>query len=77
MIIPHGSLSTDALQGLIEEFIMREGTDYGWEEVSLATKVAQVKKQIEKGDVVIVFDTSTETVSLLTRHEAEVFLRNV
>ena len=77
MIIPHGSLSTEALQGLIEEFIMREGTDYGWEEVSLSTKVAQVKKQIEKGDVVIVFDASTETVSLLTRHEAEVFLRNV
>ena len=77
MIIPHGSLSTEALQGLIEEFIMREGTDYGWEEVSLSTKVAQVKKQIEKGDVVIVFDASTETVSLLTRHEAEVVLRNV
>ena len=70
MIIPPQSLSAEALQGLIEEFITREGTDYGWDEVPLSTKVEQVRRQIEKGDVVIVFDTVSETVSLLTRHDA-------
>lgn len=71
MIIPPQSLSADALQGLIEEFITREGTDYGWDEVPLATKVEQVRRQIEKGDVVIVFDSASETVSLLTRRDAQ------
>lgn len=71
MIIPYQQLSSDALQGLIEEFITRDGTDYGWEEVSLAAKVAQVKRQIETGEVVIVFDPATESVSLLTRREAQ------
>ena len=71
MIIPHEQLSPEALQGLIEEFITREGTDYGWEEVSLATKVAQVRRQIEQREVVIVFDLASETVSLLPRRDAE------
>lgn len=71
MIIPPPSLSAEALQGLIEEFITREGTDYGWDEVPLSAKVEQVRRQIEKGDVVIVFDSASETVSLLTRRDAQ------
>lgn len=74
MIIPYEQLSPEALQGLIEEFITREGTDYGWEEVSLATKVMQVRHQIERQEVVIVFDLATETVSLLPRRDAEQYL---
>ncbi len=71
MIIPHQQLSPDALRGLIEEFITREGTDYGHEEVSLERKVAQVERQIEREEVLIVFDTATESVSLLTRQDAQ------
>ncbi|MGN0921900.1 MAG: YheU family protein [Cellvibrio sp.] len=71
MIIPHQQLSPDALQGLIEEFITREGTDYGVQEISLVDKVAQVKRQLEQGEVVIVFDTATETVTLLTQYQAK------
>jgi uncharacterized protein YheU (UPF0270 family) len=71
VIIPPQSLSAEALQGLIEEFITREGTDYGWDEVPLSAKVEQVRRQIEKGDVVIVFDSASETVSLLTRRDAQ------
>jgi uncharacterized protein YheU (UPF0270 family) len=70
MIIPHQQISADALQGLIEEFITRDGTDYGLEETPLASKVTQVRRQIEAGDVVIVFDAATESVSLLPRREA-------
>ncbi len=70
MIIPHQQLSADALQGLIESFIAREGTDYGAEEVPLANKVAQVRRQLERGEVVIAYDAATESVNLLTRQEA-------
>lgn len=47
----------------------REGTDYGLYEVSLATKVEQVRRQLERGQVVIVFDPLSESVSILTREE--------
>ncbi|HSC69070.1 MAG TPA: YheU family protein [Cellvibrio sp.] len=71
MIIPYEQLSSDALQGLIEEFITREGTDYGMEEVSLSSKVEQVRQQLKRRDVVIVFDGATESVSILPRRDAE------
>ncbi len=77
MIIPFERISPDALQGLVEEFITREGTDYGWEEVTLATKVEQVKQQLRRGEVVIVFDPASESVSLLTKHQAREFLDNL
>lgn len=71
MIIPYEQISSEALTGLIEEFITREGTDYGWEEVPLQAKVEQVRLQLKRREVLIVFDPATESVSLLTRHAAE------
>ena len=63
--IPWNELSAEGLHGLIEEFINREGTDYGEREFSLTEKVEQVKAQIMRGDVVIVFDDNSETCNLL------------
>lgn len=76
MIIPYEQLSSDALQGLIEEFITRDGTDYGVEEVSLATKVEQVKQLLKRREIVVVFDFSTESATLLTRRDAELIAQN-
>ena len=70
MIIPYQQISPEALQGLIEEFITREGTDYGETEFSLAQKVKQIEQQLARGDVVIVFDPASESVSILTKHDA-------
>ena len=49
MIIPHEMLSLEALHGVIEAFVTREGTDYGTQDVSLATKVVQVRQQLDAG----------------------------
>jgi uncharacterized protein YheU (UPF0270 family) len=57
-------LSEDALLGLIEEYITREGTDYGLQELSLEQKVGQVKWQLSSGRAVIVFDPVTESCSI-------------
>ena len=67
--IPADMLSADILYGIIEEFILREGTDYGSQEVSLDSKIDQVKRQLSKGDVLITFDPATENCNLLTRHQ--------
>ncbi len=67
MEIPPDALSAAALRGIIEEFITREGTEYGASEVPLETKVAQVIAQIRRGEVIIDFDPFTETVDIRSR----------
>lgn len=69
MIIPPESLSEEALQGVLEEFISRDGTDYGELELSLEAKVARLKPQVVRGEVLIVFDETLECVTLMTREE--------
>jgi uncharacterized protein YheU (UPF0270 family) len=64
--IPYTELSPDALQGVIEAFVLREGTEYGARDFSLEEKVAQVMRQLERREAQIVFDPNTETVSLVT-----------
>lgn len=63
-IIPVDRLSHEALQGVIEEFISREGTDYGEIEASPETSFRQVKHRLEKGLAVLVFDDETETTNI-------------
>ena len=70
MIIPHQELSPDALQALVEEFVTRSGTDYGSSEASLAEKVAQVLRQLENGEAVIVFDPAMEACNITTAAQA-------
>jgi uncharacterized protein YheU (UPF0270 family) len=59
MQIPHDQLSPEALRGLIEEFVTRDGTDYGTTEASLTSKVATVERQLRTGEAVIVYDSET------------------
>jgi uncharacterized protein len=69
VVVPPASLSAEALRAVIEEFVTREGTDYGMQEHSLAQKHDQVARQLAAGEVVIVFDVETESVSLVRREE--------
>ena len=69
MIIPPEQLSQDALQGVLEEFIGREGTDYGEQELSLEEKVALLRPQVARGEVVIVYDEFLESLTLTRRDE--------
>lgn len=64
MEIPANRLSAEALRGLAEEFVTREGTDYGEEMFSLDVKIKQVLQQIHDKAVVIRFDPNTQTCSL-------------
>ena len=67
--IPLDRLSPDILNAVIEEFILREGTDYCASETSMDSKIAQVRRQLDHGDVLITFDPVTENCTLLTRHQ--------
>jgi uncharacterized protein YheU (UPF0270 family) len=68
VFVPHTELSADALRGVVESFVLREGTDYGEQEFSLEQKLAHVYRQLECAEAQIVFDPNTETIDIvLTR----------
>lgn len=62
-------LSPGALRGLVEEYVTREGTEYGETDWALEDKVAQVFRQLDRGDARIVFDLETESASIVTTPE--------
>ena len=57
-------LSFGALQGVIEEFISRNGTDYGEIEASRETNFRQVKDKLKNGSAVLIFDDEAETTNI-------------
>ena len=63
--IPHRELSEAALRGVVESFVLREGTEYGQRDFSLEEKIAAVIRQLDRGEAMIVFDPETETVSIV------------
>lgn len=69
MIIPWQQISPETLENLIETFVLREGTDYGEQERSLNEKVADVRRQLERGDVVLVWSELHESINIMPRNE--------
>ena len=63
-VIPHTSLSADALRGVIESFVLREGTEYGEADVDLDTKVHNVITQLSNGKAAIVYDPNTDSIDI-------------
>jgi uncharacterized protein len=65
VIIPPERLSAEALQALIEGFVLREGTDYGKEDIEISRKIESVRRQIAAGKAFIIFDPETGTTTIL------------
>ncbi|WP_397470868.1 YheU family protein [Rheinheimera sp.] len=69
MIIPYTDISDDTLNNLIEYFVLREGTDYGEQEIELPQKVAMVKRQLKSGEVLIVYSELHESINLISKQQ--------
>lgn len=67
MIIPHTEIAPDTLQALIEEFVTRDGTDYGEQDVPVAIKVQQIREQLDRKEIYIVYSEIHETCTLVTK----------
>ena len=63
--VPYIELPPETLRAVVESFVLREGTDYGERDVSLESKVADVMRQLERREAVIVFDPVTESVAIV------------
>jgi len=59
--IPPGDLEPEALRGVIEEFVTRDGTDLA----EATTKIEQVEQQLRRGLVEIWFDPESRTCNIV------------
>jgi uncharacterized protein YheU (UPF0270 family) len=67
MQIPIDMLDPDTLRSVVENFITREGTDYGAHEVSLEAKIEQVMRQLRSGKAILVFDAEADSCNIITK----------
>ncbi|WP_074013568.1 YheU family protein [Candidatus Sodalis sp. SoCistrobi] len=67
MIIPWQQIDPTTLYNLIESFVLREGTDYGEQEKSLRQKVADVLRQVQSGEAVLVWSELHESINIMPR----------
>lgn len=65
MIIPLDTLPKETLSAIIENFVLREGTEYGSEDVALSDKIQQVEQQLKQGSALLVYSELHETVNIL------------
>ena len=63
--IPHTALQSETVRSLAEEFVTRDGTDYGEVEKTLDEKVERLMVQLESGEAKIYFDAESETINIV------------
>jgi len=64
MIIPPASLAPETLTNLLQDYITREGTDYGEVELTLEEKLDILRPQVLNSQVLIVYDGSSGSFTL-------------
>ncbi len=74
LVIPHEKLNSDTLYAIVEEFVTREGTDYGESEVSLQQKTDQIMNQLKSGKALVVFDPSLQNCNIVLKKDFAFYL---
>jgi uncharacterized protein len=65
MDIPYQAINAQTLCNMIEEFVTRDGTDYGEQELTLEAKVEQVLASLKTGKVVVQYDESLDICEIV------------
>ncbi|MCH2185236.1 YheU family protein [Myxococcota bacterium] len=63
--VPFETLEPGTLRRLAEEFVTRDGTDYGLREQSLEEKVDGLMKALETGQARIYFEAESQTINIV------------
>ena len=63
--IPIESLDRSIIFSIIEEFVLREGTDYGAYEVNFQSKIDEIYRKLESDEYFISYDESTESCTII------------
>jgi uncharacterized protein YheU (UPF0270 family) len=67
VLVDYQALAPDTLRSLVEDFVTRDGTDYGVVEASIERRVGDVMAQLKRGDAVIAFDPVTASATIVVR----------
>ena len=65
--VPHSELAPSTLRAVVESFVLREGTDYGARDATFDSKVADVMRQLERREAVIIYDPGSDSVDIVVR----------
>ena len=63
--VPYERLDPETLRNVIQEFVTRDGADWGDTGCTLEDKVCQVMQQLRSRKVKIVFDLNSETTNII------------
>ena len=63
--VPYQHIAPETLQRMIQEFVSRDGADWGDAGGSLEEKVEQVLRQLRSGRIRVVVDLTSQTANLV------------
>jgi len=63
--VPFEQIQPDTLRNLIQEFVTRDGADWGEDGCTLEDKVGQVLRQLKERKVKVVFDLTSHTANIV------------
>jgi uncharacterized protein YheU (UPF0270 family) len=72
--VPPGRLAQDVLRALYEDYVTRDGTDYGERELALEEKVQRLAAQVAAGKVLLLYECESEQWDLVGADEAAALL---
>lgn len=65
--VPYEELEPETLRNLAEEFVTRDGTDYGAAERTLAQKVQALMLELQSGEARIGYQAKTGNIHIVAR----------
>ena len=64
--VPYEQLEPETLQNMIEEFVTRDGNDWGEAGGTIEDKISQVMRQLRNRKAKVVFDLKSQTANIVT-----------
>ncbi|MDX5376759.1 MAG: YheU family protein [Halomonas sp.] len=75
--VPYRMLPAETLEALLETFVTRQGYDTTDTGEGMRGWVGQLKRQLERGELIIAHDLQTETTEVLTLAQWRAFGRDL
>jgi hypothetical protein len=66
--VPYERINPDTLRKMLQEFVTRDGADWGEAGCTLEDKVEQVLRQLKGRKVKVVFDLTSQTANIVVCH---------
>ena len=65
--VPYLDINPETLRNMIEEFVTRDGADWGDAGGSMEAKIKQVLRQFEAGKIKVVYDLTSQSANIVSK----------